>query len=124
MPGPPNAKRVLIVDDASITRSILRKILSGAGFDCIEASSGEEALRVYNAERPDVVTLDIHMDRLSGMGVLQVLLKLDPNARVVVVSSEGDRAIIDQLKQLGIKSFVPKPYEPDALTNAVVHALD
>ncbi|MGH7683085.1 MAG: response regulator, partial [Vulcanimicrobiaceae bacterium] len=75
MPDASIGKRILIVDDASTTRVLLRRLLDAQGFICLEASSGEQAVKVFHEQRPDLVTLDIHMDQLSGMGVIQVLLK-------------------------------------------------
>ena len=118
-----NNKRILIVDDASGTRAILNKILSAQGFECTEVATSDEALRTYNAERPALVMLDIHIDDITGMGVLQVLRQLDPDAKVVIVSNESDRAIIDKMMSLGAKGFVAKPFEPDAIADAIKRAL-
>lgn len=116
-------KRALVVDDASITRTMLCKMLAAQGFACIEAATGEDAIKIYNTEHPELVVLDIHIDRISGMGVLQVILRLDPQARVVIVSSESDRQIIDELMRIGAKAFVPKPFQPETLTDAIARAL-
>jgi two-component system, chemotaxis family, chemotaxis protein CheY len=117
-------KRILIIDDASTTRVLLRRLLEKQGFLCSEASSGEEAVKIYHTQRPDLVTLDIHMDKLSGMGVVQVLLKLDPQARIVIITSETERRITDELLRMGAKEIVNKPFESDRLYDAVAHALE
>ena len=115
-------KRALIVDDASITRTMLNRFLTEDGFACQEAATEEEAIRIFHTERPDLVTLDIHMDKLSGMGVLQVLLRIDPAVRVVIVSSETDKHIVAEVLRLGAKSFVPKPFAREELTGAISRA--
>lgn len=117
-------KRILIVDDASTTRVLLRKLLDAQGFECAEAASGEEAVKAYHAQRPDLVTLDIHMDELSGMGVVQVLLKIDPKVRIVVITSETEKRIIDQLLRMGVKEVVNKPFQSDRFHEAIAHALE
>ncbi|MBV8601986.1 MAG: response regulator [Candidatus Eremiobacteraeota bacterium] len=116
-------KRVLIVDDASTTRTLLRKLLEQQGLECTEAASGEEAVKLYHAQRPDLVTLDIHMDKLSGMGVVQVLLKLDPKAKIVIVTSETEKRITDELLRMGAKDVVQKPFSADHFHEAIAHAL-
>jgi two-component system, chemotaxis family, chemotaxis protein CheY len=123
MPAPSN-KRVLIVDDAASTRTILRTILSAQGFECVEAETEEQAIKAYNADRHDLVTLDIHIDRVSGMGVLQVIRQIDPDARVIIVSTESDKAIIAKMMSLGAKGFVAKPFHRQTIEDAVSRALD
>jgi two-component system, chemotaxis family, chemotaxis protein CheY len=123
MPTLPN-KRVLIVDDSSSTRLILNKIISAQGFECTEAATGDEAIKAYNTDRPALVMLDIHIDNLSGMGVLQVIRSIDPDARVIVVSNESDKNIIDKMISLGARAFVPKPFEPEILKDAISRAFD
>jgi two-component system chemotaxis response regulator CheY len=90
---------------------------------CTEARNGEEAVKLYHTQRPDLVTLDIHMDQLSGMGVVQVLLKIDPTARIVVVTSETEKRILDELLRMGVKDVVNKPFESERLYDAIAHAL-
>jgi CheY-like chemotaxis protein len=117
-------KRILIADDASTTRVLLRKLFEQHGYECIEAKSGEEAVKMFHLDRPDLITLDIHMDKLSGMAVLQVLLKIDPSVRVVIVTSETEKHIVDQLFRMGVRDVVHKPFESARLTEAIAAALE
>lgn len=117
-------KRVLIVDDASSTRVLLGKLLAAEGFTCIEATSGEEAVKIFHAQRPDLVTLDIHMDQLSGMGVVQVLLKIDPKVRIVIITSETEKRITDELLRMGVKEVVNKPFQAERFREAIANALE
>lgn len=123
MSAEPATKPVLIVEDATIIRTMLKNIFAAQGFACLEASSGDEAIKLYNTERPDLVTLDIHIDRLSGLSVLQVLRNLDPSVRVIVISVEPDRHIIEEVIRQGAKAFVAKPFEPEVLQEAIAVAL-
>lgn len=124
MSEPSNGKRILIIDDASGTRALLGKLLKNQGFECSEAASGEEAVKLYHAQRPDLVTLDIHMDKLSGMGVVQVLLKIDPKARIVIVTSETEKRFLDELLRMGAKDVVNKPFQTERLYEAIANALE
>ena len=123
MPEGSTRKRILIVDDASTTRVLLRKLLEAQGYECVEAKSGEEAVAMYHAGRPDLVTLDIHMEQLSGMAVVQVLLRIDPKARLVIVTSETEKRITDELLRMGAKEIVQKPFQSEQLREAIEHAL-
>jgi two-component system chemotaxis response regulator CheY len=124
MPEASNLKRVLIVDDAGTTRELLRRLLDARGFQCTEAANGEQAVKAYHTQRPDLVTLDIHMDELSGMAVVQVLLKLDPKARIVIVTSETEKRILDQLVRMGVKDVINKPFQAERFHEAIAHALE
>lgn len=119
-----NGKRVLIVDDATTTRVLLRKLLEHEGFACAEAASGEEAVKLFHAQKPDLVTLDIHMEQLSGMGVVQVLLKIDPHARIVIITSETDKRFLDELYRMGVKEVVNKPFQSARFHEAIANALE
>lgn len=124
MPESPVGKRVLIVDDASSTRVLLGKLLEAQGFVCIQATSGEEAVKLFHTQRPDLVTLDIHMNELSGMGVVQVLLKIDPKARIVIITSETEKRITDELLRMGVKEVVNKPFQAERFREAIANALE
>lgn len=116
-------KRVLVVDDAPTTRTILRKILTNHGYAVIEAQNGEEAIRVYHAERPDLVTMDVHMEKVSGLGAMQVILKLDPEARIIICSSEESRTYVNEALRLGAKAYIGKPFNVETVMTALAKAL-
>ena len=116
--------RILIADDATTTRVLLRKLFEKLGYECIEAPTGEEAVKIFHAQRPDLVTLDIHMDKLSGMSVVQVLLQIDPKTRIVIITSETEKRIIDQLYRMGVKEVINKPFDSQHLTEAIATALE
>jgi two-component system chemotaxis response regulator CheY len=119
----PNGMSVLVVDDVATTRAILRKILTDVGFSVLEADSGEEAIKLYHAARPTAVTLDVHMNKLSGMGAMQVILKLHPEARIIVCSSEYSPQYVLESMRLGAKTYVAKPFTSETVLAAVQKAL-
>lgn len=113
----------MIVEDVGTTRALLRKILTNAGYDVIEAPSAEVAIRMYREAKPDAVTMDVFLDKISGIGALQVILRLDPDARVVMCSSQHDSAFIEDTKRLGARGYLRKPFEPEAVREALAAAL-
>ena len=103
--------KVLIVDDSTFMRTILKNIIVGQYSDAqiIEASNGDEALTKYNAEKPDVILLDIIMPGIDGMTVLK---QVGPSAKsVVIISSIDQPDVIEQAKTLGAKGYIVKPYD-------------
>jgi two-component system, chemotaxis family, chemotaxis protein CheY len=117
-----NGKRVLVVDDAPTTRAILRRILTSHGYEVIEAQSGEDAIRLYHEQRPDVVTMDLHMDKISGLGATQVILKLDPDARIIVCSSEESPRYKAESLRIGAKAYISKPFNVQDVLEALARA--
>lgn len=105
-------KRVLIVDDALIMRKRIRQIAEEAGWQVAgEAKDGEEALVLYEREKPDLVTMDIVMPKMDGVSALQQLIQDDPHARVVMVSAVNQKEKLAQCIQAGAIDFVVKPFE-------------
>ncbi len=107
-------KRVLIVDDAAFMRMSLRKIMVENGFEVVgEAENGKEVLEKYNELQPDIVTLDITMPEMDGITALKGLMKLDPNANVVIVSAMGQESYVREAVMAGAKNFIVKPFNKD-----------
>lgn len=118
----PNGKRALVVDDVGTTRAILRKILTEQGYEVMEAESGEDAIKVYHAQRPDLVTMDIHMGKVSGLGAVQVIFKIDPGARIIAVSSEHSQNYIAEALRMGVKAYIKKPFNTEQVLEALTKA--
>ncbi len=115
--------RVLVVDDAPFARRRLRDLLEEAGHRVVaEAGDGEEALELYGAHRPDLVTLDLVMPRKGGLDTLRELRERDRGARVIVCSSVSDEASILEAIRLGARDYVLKPVNPARLLEAVEKA--
>ncbi|MBO4781617.1 MAG: response regulator [Lachnospiraceae bacterium] len=112
--------RILIVDDSRTSRKILRSILENAGHDIVgEAMDGQDGVNKYKELRPDIVTLDITMPVLDGLGALKLIKEIDTESKVIMVTAAGQQnKMIDAIK-LGAAEFVTKPFEPDEITKMV-----
>ncbi len=110
------AKRVLIVDDALIMRKRIKEIAEEAGWQVAgEAENGEEAVSLYQRERPDLVTLDIVMPKMDGVSALKQMIQNDPCARVVMVSAVNQKKKLAECIQAGAIDFIVKPFDKAAL---------
>jgi two-component system chemotaxis response regulator CheY len=115
MPG-----NVLIVDDSATMRQMVRRAMNLAGLDVnevYEASNGIEALAHLAEHTVGVIVADINMPTMNGM---QLLRRLKENPKlsaipVLIASTEGSRARIDQLTEIGAFGFVRKPFHPERL---------
>lgn len=115
---------VLVVDDSSFMLDLISTFLEGSRFQLAgTAKDGKEALKKYEELKPGIVLLDIVMPGESGTETLERILNLDPQARVVMVSSLGtEDAVIECLKK-GAKTFLQKPFEPDGLVSVLENTL-
>lgn len=111
-------KKVLIVDNSSYMRMFIRKIIEKDGFNNIfEASGKEEAVEVFNNERPDIVILDLNMSefRMDGIHVLADIMKINPEAVVIIASAVGHENVKDECIALGAKGYIRKPFDAQKL---------
>jgi|GEM_PF-642405 len=105
--------KVLIVDDSEEIRSLIRVILESKGHTVVgEAGNGAEALKAYAELRPEMVLLDIIMPGKSGIEVLEDIRKIDPEARVIMVTAVEQDTINRQLLVLGASGIIYKPFVP------------
>jgi two-component system chemotaxis response regulator CheY len=119
------AVNVLIVDDLTFIKIVLRDIIEKAGFRVVgEASNGEQAITLYQDTRPDVVLMDITMPGMDGLTALKKIREIDPAARVIICSALGQQQLIVQAIQLGARDFIVKPFQPHRVVAALKKALD
>ena len=101
--------RILVADDASFMRQMIREIVEEAGHEVVaEASDGVEAIEQFKKHHPDVVTMDI--DAVKG------IIEIDPRACVVMCSALGQETLVQEALQAGARDFIVKPFKPDAVT--------
>lgn len=115
-------KKVLIVDNSSYMRMFVKKIIEKGGFhDTIEASSKDDAIEIFKAEKPNIVLLDLNMSefRMDGMYVLSDIMKIDPEAVVIIMSAVGHEEVKDECIEAGAKGYVKKPFTTETLLKAL-----
>jgi len=115
--------KILIVDDSSLSRRTLRRILETAGYEVVEADDGMTALEVYFLEKPRLVLLDLVMKGMYGLDVLVKLREMDQKALVVVASADiqsSTRKLVDEAGALG---FINKPFISEQVIASVAAAL-
>lgn len=114
---------ILIVDDTQFMRHRLAKLLHEHGYQTLEAENGEEALSVYQANRPDAVLMDITMPVKDGLTALADIRAFDPQASVVMLTAVGQQTAASQAVKAGARDFVVKPYKPDQVLQAIARIL-
>ena len=111
--------KVMVVDDAAFMRLRACKVLQENGHETVQAENGLEAVKQYAEHRPDAVLMDITMPEMDGLAALKEIRKMDPNARVAMVTAMGQQAIVMEALKAGAKDFVLKPFQPDRVLNAL-----
>ena len=106
--------RVLIADDASFMRQMIREIIEPEGYEVVgEATDGVEAVEQYESLHPDLVTMDIVMPKRSGIDAVRGIMEKSPGACVVMCSALGQETLVMEALQAGAKDFIVKPFKPD-----------
>ncbi len=111
--------KVLIVDDAEFLRVRISKMLVGDGFEVFEAENGIKAIEAFKANKPDMVLMDITMPEMDGLTALKELRKLDPNAKVIMLTALGQESVVLEAVKSGAKDFIVKPFERDRVMSAI-----
>jgi len=115
-----NKKIVLICDDSLLVRKKLKELLLECGCDeIIEASNGEQAIELYQTNKPNVVFMDIVMPVLDGIEALKKIKELDQDAHVVMVSSVGTKTNLMDALKVGAKDFIQKPYDKEQISKII-----
>jgi len=106
------AIKVLITDDSTFVRMLLRRILISNGYEVVgEADNGLDAINLYKELSPDIMTLDITMPNMDGISVLKEIMEIDPAAIIIMCSADSNQAQIMNAMKAGAKEFIAKPFE-------------
>lgn len=116
------SKKILIVDDSPTVRQQVGQALQHAGFQVLEAGDGVEGTAKVNSD-PSIgmVILDVNMPRMSGLEMLERIKQDAQNSalQVIMLTSEGQRAMIERARNAGAKGWIVKPFKAELLVAAV-----
>ena len=106
-------QRILVVDDASFMRTVLKDIIvkNGLASEILEATDGVEGVKLFQKAQPDLVTMDINMPRADGIQALRAILKINPKAKVVMITSVEEKHTVQDAMRLGARDYVVKPFD-------------
>lgn len=111
-PGPTIEPSLLIVDDAQMMRLKIERLAQAAGWKrIVQASEGGQAVDLYREEPFSLVTMDIVMAGIDGLEALTRIRRIDPNARVVMVSAINQKSKLSACIDAGAMDFVVKPFD-------------
>ena len=117
-------KRIMVVDDSRLVRVQLEDVLKGTDYEVAAyCRSGEDAIEQYAAVHPDLVTMDIIMQGMDGLDAAEIILKNNPDARIVMISSLAYDDTFERAKAIGARGFVDKPFHRGQLLKVFEQAL-
>ncbi len=108
--------KVLVADDSSTMRTIIRRSLEALGVsDTVDAADGEEAVAKFTPGEFDLVLTDWNMPGKNGLEVIEDIRKVDANVPIVMVTTEGEKSRVMQAIQAGVSDYLVKPFDVDTL---------
>lgn len=117
-------QRAIVVDDSSFQRNIVSNTIEN-WFDVVgTAENGKEAIEVFAAKRPDVITMDIMMPELNGIEALRRIKSRSPKTTIVMVTSVSQNEKMREAARAGADGYVTKPVDTEALREEFDDVLD
>ena len=115
------SENILVVDDESRMRKLIKDFLAQKGYSILEASDGEEALQVFeeNQNKINLILLDVMMPKLDGWSVLRQIRQTNKEVPIIMLTARGEEQ--DELFgfELGVDEYISKPFSPKILVARV-----
>jgi two-component system, chemotaxis family, chemotaxis protein CheY len=116
--------KLLIVDDSVIIRKAIEKYTTKYDLEVVGlASNGKLAIEMFAQTLPDIVTLDITMPEMDGLSALIEMLKIKPEAQIIVISAQSDKSTVLDALEKGAVDFIPKPFNEEKLSQVLSQIL-
>ncbi|MEI7741648.1 MAG: response regulator [bacterium] len=113
--------KILIVDDSAFMRSVLKNILTNAGYTNFEeAADGKEGLQKIESVNPELVLLDLIMPEMLGIDVIK---QIKNKYKILVISAVGQEKVIEEAKSLGALGYIVKPFDNNKVVEEVAKIL-
>lgn len=107
---------IIVVDDSPFASKQIKDLVEENGYEVIGyAKSGEDGIKMYEELHPDIVILDIIMPGIDGIETAEILEKSDPDVTILMLSSLCDAGTLEEVRAIGVKYLIPKPWEDDVL---------
>ncbi|MBN2542751.1 response regulator [bacterium] len=118
-------KKVLIADQALFMRTLLRNVVQKAGYEvCSEARSGKEAIAGFHDHDPHLTILDLVIDEPPGNVVVSEILRINPQAKILIISAISQGILIKKTLEAGTKGYIKKPCNPDKVLTQIRSILE
>ena len=104
---------IMVVDDARFMRQVLIDIIktNGLSREIVEADNGIDAVKKFQKFKPDLVTMDVTMPGADGVQALRAILKINPRAKVVMITSVEEKHTVQDAMKIGARDYIVKPFD-------------
>lgn len=104
---------ILVVDDARFMRQVLIDIIKTNGLSraIVEADNGVDAVKKFQKYKPDLVTMDVTMPGADGIQALRAILKINPRAKVIMITSVEEKHTVQDAMRIGARDYIVKPFD-------------
>ncbi len=120
-------QKVLVIDDDSLVRDTIVRILERKGYQVLVACDGLRGLRMFRSEQPDLVITDIIMPEKEGLETIRDIRAECPDVKIIAISGGariGNMDFLEMAGKLGASEIIPKPFDPSELISIVARCLD
>jgi DNA-binding response OmpR family regulator len=119
-------QKILVIDDDSLVRDTLLRILQRKGFEVLLASDGRRGVQMFRRERPDLVITDVIMPEKEGLETIREIRGECSDAKIIAISGGariGNMDFLEMAGKLGAAEIIPKPFDPAELVSVVSRCL-
>lgn len=117
-------QRFLVIDDSKLARQKQAQSITEAGYEVVgEAVDGQNGLELYKDLKPDFVTMDLEMPVMNGLETTKKIIEFDPEAKVIIVSSVMNKALITEVLNAGAIFHLKKPFKSELLQRNLVRII-
>ena len=107
---------IMVVDDSPFASKQIQDVVEENGYEVVAyAANGEDGIKLYDEMHPDIVIMDIIMPGLDGLETAQILMKKHPGVKIMMLSWLCDASTLEEVRGIGLKYLIPKPWEDDVL---------
>ena len=107
---------IMVVDDSPFASKQIQDVVEENGYEVVAyAANGEDGIKLYDEMHPDIVIMDIIMPGLDGLETAQILMKKHPDVKIMMLSSLCGASTLEEVRGIGLKYLIPKPWEDDVL---------
>ena len=126
MTGNDEEVTVLLVEDTEDNRFMMRRLLEMSGYRVVEATNGDEAVKLAEAERPGLILMDLSLPVIDGLAATRLIRKLPELEKtpIIAVSAHDTTDFLTEALQAGCNSYITKPIDFNELEQLIVRELD